>query len=179
MPSPIAHSVAGYLLAKSLPASRFSDDRIHRWSLYIFYASFIAVVADFDFAAQILTGEEYHRGMTHSILFALGFSAIAAAVVQVWKKFSYAKIFTLTLIFYSSHLLLDFFSYGRGIKLFLPFVDGFFRSPIIIFPGLHYSRGLIHISHLLPIGFELLLSLLGIGLVWWWQKAKAQKNIEV
>ena len=172
MPSPIAHSVAGYLLAKSLPASRFSDDRIHRWSLYIFYASFIAVVADFDFAAQIITGEEYHRGITHSIVFALGFSAIAAAVVQVWKKFSYAKIFTLTLIFYSSHLLLDFFSEGRGIKLFLPFVDGFFRSPVIIFPGLHYSLGLFHISHLRSIGFELLLSLLAIGFVWWWHSGE-------
>ncbi|MBE9039340.1 metal-dependent hydrolase [Oscillatoriales cyanobacterium LEGE 11467] len=179
MPSPIAHSVAGYLLAKSLPADRFSENRIQKWSLYIFYASLIAVVADLDFIPQFVTGNAYHRGITHSLVFALGFSAISALIVSVWKKFSYIKIFTLTSIFYGSHLLLDYFSYGRGIKLFLPFVDRFFRSPIILFPGLHYSRGLFHISHLLPIGFEIAISILGIGVVWWWKKSKARKNIEV
>ncbi|MDY6937560.1 MAG: metal-dependent hydrolase [Cyanobacteriota bacterium] len=179
MPSPIAHSVAGYLIAKSLPADRISESKIQKWSLYGFYAAFIAVFADFDFFPQLLTGKDFHRGLTHSLVFTILFSAIAAFILKRWKNFSYQKIFGLTLIFYSSHLILDLLSEGRGIRLLLPFSDRFIQSPIFIFPGLHYSRGLWHISHLIPVSFELAISALAFGVVWWWKKAKSQKNIEV
>ncbi|MBE9126151.1 MULTISPECIES: metal-dependent hydrolase [unclassified Coleofasciculus] len=178
MPSPIAHSVSGYVLAKFLPLAKSRMSRRRKWEMQIFYPVFVASVADLDFIPQLITGESFHRGLTHSLIFTLGFSAIIAIALSYWWKFSYKQLVWITLILYGSHLVLDFFTEGRGIPLFSPFTDTFFASPISLFPGVHYSRGLWHPSHLIPLVFESIYSVLVVWGVRRWQKSKFRKKID-
>ena len=173
MPSPIAHSVSGYILAKFLPLEQPRLPGFRKWYLQIFYPVFVAIFADFDFIPQLITGEKYHRGFTHSLFFTLVFSVIVGFTLSYLWKYSYKQIFLFTLIIYGSHLFLDFFTEGgKGMELFWPFIDGFFKSPIAIFPGFHHSRGLWHYSHLIPISFELSYSVLLFGVFSWWKNSK-------
>lgn len=177
MPSPLFHSATGYFLSKFLPFKWIPNCHQPRsFTLHVAYPVFVAIAADFDLIPQILTGESLHRGITHSLIFTLGFSVIAGWIgSRIWKT-SYQSLFRFTLILYSSHLILDFFSEGRGIKVFLPFIDQFFKSPIILFPGIHFSRGWLHPSHILPLSYELLLSAVLLGLLNTWQKYKIRKK---
>ncbi|CAD5936007.1 Putative membrane-bound metal-dependent hydrolase [Planktothrix tepida] len=176
MPSPLFHATAGYFLGKYLPSHIIPKSYpFRRFDLNILYPVFIATCADFDFMPQILTGIEFHRGISHSLIFTLGFSLIISWVASKIWKISYQQLFRFTLILYSSHLILDFFAEGRGIKLFLPFLDQFFKSPILLFPGVHYSLGWFHPSHLVSLSYELLLTVVLYQLLTQWQAYKAQK----
>lgn len=142
----------------------------------IFYPVFVAAAADLDFIPQLITGESYHRGLSHSLIFALGFSGLVSWILSYFWKSSYKQLFIFTTILYSSHLFLDFFSEGRGIKLLLPWTDAFFVAPITIFPGVHYSRGLWDVSYLIPLCFELVYAALLFLIVAMWKRAKTNKK---
>lgn len=173
MPSPLAHAVSGYILAKFIPQPQQSS-RSKRW--LPFYAVFAATAADFDFIPQLLTGELYHRGLSHSLVFAFGFSTLFGLIISSgWK--SYRKWVWFTAILYSSHLFLDFLGEGRGIQLFYP-LNGYWRSPIVIFPGIHYSEGIWNTGHLFPLVFELVYSALLFGLWWWKNYSTSNKKIK-
>ncbi len=179
MPSPIAHAVSGYVFAKFLPLTQPRISRRRRWELLCLYPVFVAIVADLDFIPQIITGESFHRGLTHSLIFTLGFSLILAFILRYRWQFSYQQLAWITFILYGSHLVLDFFTEGRGIPLLYPFTENFFVSSITIFPGVHHSRGLWHYSHLIWICFELVYSVLLVWGVRWWRlvKANPRRNI--
>lgn len=178
MPSPIFHSATGYFLSKFLPSKWIPNSHKppRRFDLHVAYPVFVAIAADFDFLPQIITGERVHRGITHSLIFTLGFSMIAALIGSRFWKTSYQKLFGFTLILYSSHLILDFISEGRGIKFFLPFLDQFFKSPFILFPGIHLSEGLLHPINFVTVFYELLLSAVLFKLLTTWQEYKMYKK---
>ena len=166
MPSPIAHSVSGYLLAKFLPLKQIKFPYSHTWYWLTFYPVLIAILADFDFIPQLITGEKYHRGLTHSLMFALLISLILALPIAYFWKYSYRAIFCSNFLLYCSHLLLDCFTEGgKGMELLWPFSDVYLKSPIAFFPGIHHSRGLWELSHLKAIAFESLYSILLFWLV--------------
>ncbi len=168
MPSPIAHSVSGYILGKVLPWEQTEVPRHEKLYLQI-YAIFVAIFADFDFIPQIITGERFHRGLTHSIFFAFIFSIVVSFLISNRWHQPYKQIFLFTFIIYSSHLFLDFFTAGgKGMQLLLPFTDTFFKSPLSIFPPVSHSSGLWAFSHIITISFELIYSaLLFLGLSFW------------
>lgn len=179
MPSPLAHAVSGYVLAQFLPLTKPRISRRRRWEILCLYPVFVATVADLDFIPQIITGESFHRGLTHSLIFTLGFSLILAFILHNRWQFSYKQLAWITFILYGSHLVLDFFTEGRGIPLLYPFTENFFVSSITLFPGVHHSRGLWHYSHLIWICFELVYSVLLVWGVRWWRlvKANPKRNI--
>ena len=180
MPSPIAHSVSGYLLAKFLPLKqiKFPYSQTSYW--LAFYPVSIAIFADFDFIAQLVTGENYHRGPTHSLMFAMLISVILALPISYLWKYSYRAIFSSNLLLYCSHLLLDLFSNGgKGIELFWPFTDVFFKSQITIFPAINHSIGLWKYSHLKAISFELGYSILLFWLVSLVKNRPNKKNLKL
>lgn len=177
MPSPIFHSATGYFLSKFLPSKWIPNShKPRRFALHVAYPVFVAIAADFDFIPQIITGERMHRGITHSLIFTLGFSAIVALIGGRFWKTSYQRLFTFTLMLYSSHLILDFISEGRGIKFFLPFLDQFFKSPFILFPGIHLSDGLLQPINFVTVFYELLLSTVLFKLLTTWQQYKRRKT---
>jgi inner membrane protein len=127
----------------------------------------VAFAPDLDFIPQILTGVRYHHGFSHSLIFALGFSI----VTWIWSYFLARqlsrRLFLLTLMSYGSHLLLDFFTDGGpGIQLLWPFTEEYFRSLIAIFPSTHHSQPLIHLNHIIFVGFELSYSVILLGVIW-------------
>ncbi len=180
MPSPIAHSVSGYLLAKFLPKEKLKYYPSRWWNWENFYPVFIAIFADFDFLPQLITGERFHRGITHTFLFAIGFSFIVSWLISYCRKSSFKQLFFLTLIVYSSHLVLDYFTAttGDGLQLLRPLTDTYFKSAIPIFPSVHHSRGLFDSSHLIFIIWELCYSILVLSGLRLWKNYSSRKFSE-
>ncbi|MGI8932783.1 MAG: metal-dependent hydrolase [Phormidesmis sp.] len=179
MPSPIAHSVSGYVLTRLPIVKNIIPSRL--WPITpaaALYSLFVANSPDLDFLGQLLTGLQLHRGPSHSLLAALIVSGLLAWLVHRYRpQSSYGNLFSFTFGLYGSHLLLDLFTAGgRGIPLLWPLSSQYFQSPFALFPGVHYSRGLWDNSHLIFIGAELLYSLVLLsGLQIW--KARADHQV--
>ncbi len=179
MPSPIAHSVSGYVLARLPVVKSIIPSRL--WPITpaaALYGLFVANLPDLDFLGQLLTGLRLHRGPSHSLLAALIVSALLAWIVHYYRRqSSYSLLFILTLGIYGSHLLLDLFTAGgRGIPLLWPLSSQYFRSPFALFPAVHHSHGLWDNSHLIFISAEILYSLILLsGLQLW--KARADHPV--
>ena len=170
MPSPIAHSVTGYAISKFFPLWGKVIPGSGKSIIPVFFIIFVANAADLDFIPQLLTGQNYHHGLTHSLTFALCFSGIMGLISYFFCKPLYMRLFWLTFAVYNSHLFLDCLTIGsRGIKILWPFKESLFSLPISIFPGVHYSQGLLHCSHFIFIGFELAYSALLFWSLWKWK----------
>ncbi len=171
MPSPIAHSVTGFVIFRL-----FSKDKqvalLGENGLYTsFVAIFLSNVPDLDFIPQLLTGEKYHHGLTHSITFTVLFAVVVGSIGCLFRKQIFKRLFFLTLIVYGSHLLMDFFTEGgKGIQLLWPFAESFFISPISVFPGAHHSKGVFDLSHLLFTSFESCYTAFLLAGLWIWKK---------
>ena len=156
MPSPIAHSATGYFLYRWMFRQKQSTGIRKGWTVTLWYCIFVAISPDLDFVPQLLTGEKYHHTVTHSINFALIFALVSGLIGCLFRK-KMTGIILLTLVIYSSHLFLDFFTEGgKGIQLFWPFSEMLYISPVSLFPGTHYSKGLFNISHLSFVFFEVI-----------------------
>lgn len=86
-------------------------------------AAVIACVPDLDVASAVLDaqgGSWGHRGVTHSLLFALGLAAIGVAVLRLWREPPAATVFLVAMAL--SHGLIDAFTHGEpGPMLLAPF----------------------------------------------------------
>ncbi|MBI2870625.1 MAG: metal-dependent hydrolase [Candidatus Omnitrophica bacterium] len=139
MPSPVGHSIAGWLLGRRELKS--AEGRRRFWLLWVWIV-FAANAADLDFLPGIYAGQFklYHHGMTHSLAWAAAFGAVSALVFKRCWGWSLKRGFMLCSFLYGSHILLDLFGidsdYPRGMQLFWPFSDVYVMSPIAFFPGL-------------------------------------------
>lgn len=176
MPSPIAHSVSGFAMAWLFPLDKNATRLSKRGLAQLFYGLFIAAAPDLDFIPQLLTGQRYHHGFSHSLIFALGFTLVVWAIGYMAMRGESARLFLLTLMLYGSHLLMDYFTAGGpGIQLLWPFTFVSFKSAIAIFPETHHSKALFqHPGHLVFIAFELGYAALVLGglLLWNHQQRK-------
>ncbi|MGD1805635.1 metal-dependent hydrolase [Dapis sp. BLCC M126] len=180
MPSPIAHSVSGYLLSKFIPQGLAKYYPSRWWNWENFYPVFVAIFADFDFLPQLITGERFHRGITHTFVFAIVFSFIISGLISYFHKSSFKQLFLFTLVIYTSHLVLDFFTAtsGDGLQLLSPFTNTYFKSVIPLFPSVHHSKGLFHPSHLVFIIWESCYSILVLTGLWLWKNYRSRKFSE-
>lgn len=142
-----SHGVVAVALGQAAPA-KYRDD----WRFW-YTAGYCAILPDAD-VVSFLMGIRYedlwgHRGMTHSLLFAAGVGALAAARFRPgWKK----EGWTLAALFAAitaSHGVLDAFTNGGlGVAFFSPFdtTRWFFPwTPIEVSPigaGFFSARGL-------------------------------------
>jgi inner membrane protein len=189
MPSPIFHTAVGYALSHLPLAQRqrsrwlsgtLSEKMPGRLlpaiPLAAVYGIFVSNLPDLDFIPQLLTGLRFHRGPSHSLLGAVLVSALLALIIrsrrtadpqasaQAGKRDRnnplFIRLFILTFLFYGIHLFMDFFSAGgNGMRLLWPLSEQFFKSPIALFPQVHYDRSWWDASHLTFISVELLYSL--------------------
>jgi membrane-bound metal-dependent hydrolase YbcI (DUF457 family) len=112
MPLPIAHS----LLGASIVALVYPKAEKPIW-LPISLGAFLANAADFDFGLVLLLGsKEWHRGFSHSVLFAIIFCFLVFLAFR-FKRIKESLAFSLAFV---SHFLLDFVTtkIGDGIQLF-------------------------------------------------------------
>lgn len=184
MPSPIAHSVAGFVCASLLPprvvqaVSPFIRSASVRF--LGLYGVLIGNLPDFDFLGQMI-GIGHHRGISHSLIAMLVVSAIAALLTFVYLRVRHrlnqkrlatltTLCFALTLVVYGSHLLLDYFTAGGpGMQLLQPFSDRYFQAARPIFPSVRHSEGLLYWGHLKTIGVEVVYSTIAFACLWGWQ----------
>ncbi len=165
MPSPILHSVAGYALSRLPLAQKQLPGQLSFMPIAALYGIFVSDMPDLDFIPQLLTGIRFHRGPSHTLVAAILVSVLLALIIcQIKRSRRYRELFTLTFIFYSTHLLMDFFTAGGdGMRLLWPLSEQFFISPISLFPRVDHPRGLWDAYHLIFISVELLYALLLLG----------------
>lgn len=169
MPSPIAHAVSGYAISRAWPERKTTlaiknNDRETKRSIILgaeswltAYVIFVSVAADLDFVPQILTGDRYHHGPTHSIAFAIGTAIIAWLASRPFSTRKKAvQLGLLTLALYGSHLMLDLVTQGGdGIQLLWPFNQNYYQSPWLLFPSTGWSKGWFDPQHFIFLAFEL------------------------
>lgn len=178
MPSPIAHSATGYIISRFLSTKYQQGRSFKNPILSLVFVVLVANAADIDFIFESITGENYHRGFTHSLVFCIVFSIFVAAIDFICRRKIIPQLFWLTLILYSSHLLLDFFtSGGKGMLLFWPFSPDFYKSSWSLFPPVHHELSLFAPVHLIFISFELAYSFVIYSMLHFWQKNKPKIEI--
>lgn len=140
--TPIGHSLAGYAVYN------FSVAPTNRNRLKLaFLCIFMATAPDLDILPGILIGRPqlYHHGITHSLGFAFVASLVIAGIVSIRMK-PFMLIFSLCLISYLSHLLIDFLGSSShnwhsvvGIPLFWPFGREKFSSTVGLYLAFRYN----------------------------------------
>jgi inner membrane protein len=139
MPSPIGHSLTGYVIYRAIAVNRA---RTYEWQ-YIALCILASNAPDLDFIPGLLVGDlsRYHHGASHSLFFGIVF-AIVLSILCSRRLYVFLIAFSL----YSSHLLLDYFvkdpSFPHGVPLFWPFSDEYYMAPFAFLRGVKYQPDL-------------------------------------
>lgn len=189
MPSPIAHSLMGYLIYR-VTTKPYKGQKRYIILLYLF----IANVPDLDFLPGFFVGSvsRYHHGISHSIgfslLFALGSYFILGVLMQGHRKKRFAIVFCL----YFSHVVLDFLTkapsnpYGDpvGEQFFWPFSNEYYISPFAFFQIIHFEDAtgdfllsLFSLHNLMAVSVEFAILSTVILTVEFWKHRR--KNVKV
>jgi membrane-bound metal-dependent hydrolase YbcI (DUF457 family) len=118
---------------------------------------------DFDLIAGLFTDAkiaEYHNGPTHSFIVAIIFGLLFAVVAGRITGWSVGYLFILGTGAYVSHVLIDMFTWGRGVQAFWPITDARVEAPFIIFRGVQHSSEVSVGVHLLNLANDALFALI-------------------
>jgi hypothetical protein len=134
MALPIAHATAGYLVHRLGRRQAPSAG----WGRALAFMA-IGNLPDVDFLVGFLLGRPgvFHRGVTHTVLAALLFGALAGTIAwwRRWDRWWPAAL--LCAAAYGSHLLVDFFTIDQrppaGAQFLWPLSDAYYLSPVTIF----------------------------------------------
>lgn len=114
-----------------------------RNSLALGAAFVLGSLADTDFVVAYVTQETYlhHHYFSHSIPFALAFTALCWIFLTVIRRRDPGHWAAMAGVAYATHLLLDYLtedgSYPYGIPLLWPFTTTHFMAPMTIFYSIH------------------------------------------
>jgi inner membrane protein len=163
MPSPITHLAAGYAVfqvaKKFLPVQ--VPGKFRHISGLLIFTSILSILPDMDSILGILFNDfgRYHNQGSHSLLVGLFVAILAGGMIRIVRKGSFREWFLVAWLAYESHIILDFFTWGRGVMLFWPITLERFKSPVLLFYGLHWSDGLLSLSHIVTLITEIALIL--------------------
>lgn len=169
MPSPLAHAAAGFAVARVLNFRKKNKSVEKQPKLnkeLVLAAILLSLLPDFDSIIGIILRDfgRYHNNFSHSIAFGVIASLVIGLVVRAFKgQFRYG--FSLSLVFYLIHILMDFFTWGRGIMLFWPLTEHRFSPGFFLFYGFHWSDGLLSYKHLITFLNELVFAAVLFGLL--------------
>ena len=137
MPSPVGHSLAGYLIYQLIE----KPTGWHRWSIVVF-GLIAANAADLDFIPGLLMGaiDRYHHGISHSIGFAVLFGFAFSVLLYLYKRAAFWRNFTISFCIYFSHVVLDYFSNDTrvpyGVPIYWPLDSEYYLAPVTLFSGI-------------------------------------------
>ena len=163
MPSPLIHLAVAAAAARLAPPPDAPRPRLRLFAV----AAVASLLPDVDAAAGLLASVSpetlslVHNQGTHSLLFcALATPLLSLLARPFLRPLRYRTVLALVAALLASHLLLDFFTWGRGLMLLWPFSDARFASPVPLFYGVRYALGLRTPAHLVTLATELLTLLL-------------------
>ena len=99
----------------------------------------VANLPDMDFLLGFVLGEpgRLHRGVSHTVLAAMGFAIAAGAFLHWWRRERFAAAALVFGAAYLSHLVLDYFTIDTrppaGVQILWPFSSAYLISPVTIF----------------------------------------------
>ena len=144
MPSPIAHSLMGYIIYR-VTTSPFKGQKRYIILLYLF----IANIPDLDFVPGIFVGSlsRYHHGMSHSIGFSLIFAFGCYIIPGILRQENIKRCVAIGFCLYFSHIVLDYLTnapsnpYGDpvGVQFFWPFSNEYYIAPFAFFQIIHFG----------------------------------------
>jgi len=106
----------------------------------------------------------FHNNITHSLLAALPAGACVYLVLKLSHPSSAVPWASAMAACYGMHVVMDFFTDGRGIMALWPITSERFISPVLVFYGLHWSEGWLSMSHLITVASEGIASAFAIGI---------------
>ena len=118
MPLPIGHTAIGLAAYETLPVSRNQPSRL----AVIAYITVLANLPDIDVLAGLLlngNGAAFHRGPTHSLIFAVLAGVIASQMGMLWSRIPRFG-FGLSFVLIFSHVLADLLFTASPVSLFWP-----------------------------------------------------------
>jgi membrane-bound metal-dependent hydrolase YbcI (DUF457 family) len=158
MPSPIAHTAAGYaiyrVLEHRLPRVWLLP-RGHR-ALAVLGVLFFALMPDLDAVPGVLFGNlhRYHNQFTHSLLVGAAVGLAAAAGARLLRVPTPWWWFSVAFLGYELHVGLDYFTTGRGVMALWPLTDARFQPPAYAFFGLGWALSFTNPQHLWTVANE-------------------------
>ena len=156
MPSPLTHVAAGYVVQRF--ATRSSHSRLgDSGGLFVLgAAATLSLLPDLDSVLGLLTGNfgRYHHNLSHSVFVGVAVALIVGGLAAIAGRGGFRQWFFIALGCYESHIVLDYFTWGRGVMAFWPVVSDRFSSEIPLFYGVHWSHGLATTRHFLTIVSE-------------------------
>lgn len=164
MPSPLAHTTMGYVIYRifrpHLPQS--ASRRFGPVPHLLLVTMGLSMLPDLDSVVGILIGDfgRFHNNLTHSLIVGLGISLFVGGLTSLkWRSRSW-RWFLITLLCYDLHVIMDFFTVGRGVMALWPLTSERFLSPVAIFYGLHWSDGMYSVRHIWTLFTESAVALL-------------------
>lgn len=118
MPLPLGHAVIGFT-AHDLCSKKVSV--FHQWKLALFIL-ILANFPDIDVVIGLLlqgNGNAFHRGPTHSLVFALLMGLFASVSWKIWSQIPKVS-FRICFLVVLSHVLADFAFTASSISFFWP-----------------------------------------------------------
>lgn len=159
MPSPIAHTTMGYAIYKMCQPRRPQPGLgwIGRFPRFLLVTAGLSLLPDLDSVAGILSEDfgRYHNNGMHSLFVGLALALVVGSLVWWRKRSGFIFWFAVVLLCYDFHIILDFFTFGRGVMLFWPLSSARFEAPVKLFHGLHWSEEIFSIHHVLTLLNEL------------------------
>ena len=122
-------------------------------------ASILSLLPDLDSIVGVASGDfgRFHNNITHSFAFgAMVALLVATLMVFVEGKRAGVAWFLFAFVCYSLHVVMDYFTAGRGVMALWPFLPDRFGSPVCLFRGVKWATGLWSSQHLLTIMNELI-----------------------
>ena len=166
MPSPIAHTTMGYVIHKFYQARRPGQTHRRFGPLpgLLVLAAGLSLLPDVDSIAGLLLRDfgRYHNNGSHSLFVGLAVALVIGALAWSRKRSGFVYWFTLVLLCYQFHVILDFFTVGRGVMLLWPLSSARFEAPVKLFYGLHWSDGIVSVKHIWTLLNELAFAILAV-----------------
>ena len=181
MPSPVGHSLAGYLIYHLTQGPA----RWHQWSLVALYLV-VANAPDLDFIPGLLVGDagRYHHGITRSMGFAAFFGFFFSMFLYLYKRAAIRRNFTIFFCLYLSHVVLDYFSMDSsapyGVPVYWPIDGQYYIASFTLFSditrvsssGATFFSSLFSMHNLWSVCVELVVFLPLVLLLFTWKKER-------
>lgn len=159
MPSPIAHAAMGYGLYQICRPLRRQECSRHIGPVppLLMATVGLSLLPDMDVVVGILMGDlgRFHNNVMNSLIVGLVVALGIGAVGWFRQSSGFGKWFIIALLCYETHVMMDFFTIGRGVMILWPFSSARYEPAVKLFYGLHWSDGWISVRHLWTLLTEL------------------------